>query len=324
MIFLDRKAKRPKSSNELIEVRVKVEDAQNCNYPQFGEDESYSIIIFDKKRGPSYISAKSIWGALRGLETFSQLVYQVKGYYIIHQIVIQDWPEYSHRGLLLDTARHYIPIKTILMNLDAMAYNKFNVFHWHLVDDQSFPFESKYYPELMKNGAYSSKHVYTQNDIRFIIDYARMRGIRVIPEVDSPGHTKVFGKSFPSLLTPCYGTEKPFTSNFPQHSEAEILNPISEETYDFMKTLFQEIKNLFPDEYIHLGMDEVYYACWKSNPSISKFMADNGLTNINEIEQYYVQRTIDNVKELDYKYVVWQDPVDNGVKVNGNLKVHNN
>jgi len=278
--------------------------------------------VLEKRHGPSYISSKTVWGALRGLETFSQLVYQEEGYYMIHQTLIQDWPAYLHRGILLDTARHYLPLKTILMNLDAMEYNKFNVFHWHLIDDQSFPYESKYYPQLMKNGAFSPKHVYTQEDIRLIVEYARMRGIRVLPEIDSPGHTKILEKAFPSLLTPCYGAgkDRPNTANYPQHSESEILNPLNEETYSFMKNLYQEVKTLFPDDYIHLGMDEVYYACWKSNPNIASFMFQNRLRNVNEVEQHYVEKTIANVKDLGSKYVVWQDPVDNGVKVSVTFK----
>ena len=87
-----------------------------------------------------------------------------------------------------------------------------------------------------------------------------------------------------------------------------------------MKNLYQEVKTLFPDDYIHLGMDEVYYACWKSNPNIASFMFQNRLRNVNEVEQHYVEKTIANVKDLGSKYVVWQDPVDNGVKVSVTFK----
>ena len=99
---------------------------------------------------------------------------------------------------MLDTARHYIPIPILKKQIDAMSYNKFNVFHWHIVDDQSFPFEMKKYPNITANGRYTKAHVYTQDQVLDIINHARIRGIRVIPEFDTPGHVAALAKAFPS------------------------------------------------------------------------------------------------------------------------------
>lgn len=119
------------------------------------------------------------------------------------------------------------------------------------------------------------------------------------------------------LLTPCYGSDgKPFASIYAKHAPAEILNPTTNFTYEFFKAFFQEVRDVFVDEYLHLGMDEVYYDCWRSNPDVKDFMKTNGMRNISEVEQYYVKRTLKNVKDIGYKYMTWQDPVDNGVKVN--------
>ena len=119
------------------------------------------------------------------------------------------------------------------------------------------------------------------------------------------------------LLTTCYSPDGvPFTEIYAKHAKAEILNPIKNETYDFFKSFFQEIRDVFVDEYIHLGMDEVYYDCWQSNPQIAQFMRDMEFNQISDVENYYVRRTLENVKQLGYKYMTWQDPVDNGVQVN--------
>ena len=306
---------------QLSSIFVEIDYHRNCNhlYPQQGDNEYYEIEISNQTTSNNKIRSNTIWGALRALETFSQLIYtdHETKQLVVNATKINDWPRFKFRGIMLDTARHFLPKNVLLANLDAMSYNKMNVFHWHIVDDQSFPLESKYFPQLTKQGAYSPKHIYTQDDIMEIIEYARFRGIRVIPEIDTPGHTQSFGRAFPFLLTPCYGQgyDKPYTANYPKHANAEMLNPIQNFTYDFMKLLFEEVRYLFVDEYIHLGMDEVYYDCWKSNPKILQFMKEHKMTNMNQIEQFYAEKTVENVKNLGYKYLIWQDPVDNGVKV---------
>ncbi|XP_015782201.1 beta-hexosaminidase subunit beta [Tetranychus urticae] len=301
---------------ELRSLMVRVDNPQECGYPQLGDDESYTLVI-PKNSSQAILQAKTVWGALRGLESFSQLVYHDDGsnQCIVNETFIDDWPEYPYRGMMIDTARHFIPLKILLLNLDAMAYNKLNVFHWHLVDDQAFPLESKVFPELTSSGAYTSKHVYTQEQVQLVIDYARMRGIRVLPEIDSPGHTKVYGKSHPELLTPCFVDGKSGVPNPPHHSDADILNPMRNETFQFMHQLFAEIKRLFKDQFIHLGMDEVYYACWTSNPDIQALMIANNWTKVNQVEQHYVRQTLKNIKDLQYKVMMWQDPVDNDVEL---------
>lgn len=104
---------------------------------------------------------------MRGLETFSQLVYATNDdRYHLRPVIIKDYPRFAHRGVLLDTSRHYLPLRTLLANLDVMAANKFNVFHWHIVDDPAFPYESMLFPQMADKGAYSRRHIYTQADIK--------------------------------------------------------------------------------------------------------------------------------------------------------------
>ena len=311
--------------SQLNEVNVEITDGikANCGYPQHNEDESYSIEISSSDHGQ--ITSKTVWGALRGLETFSQLVYTVDNYngpqqkyhLLINETTIYDHPRFPYRGLLLDTARHYLPVHIILANIDAMAYNKLNTFHWHLIDDQSFPYVSKHYPDIHLHGSYTPNAIYTPEDVQEVIEYARMRGIRVIPELDTPGHTHAMARAYPNLLTPCYGGSppRPLQPDYPNHSEREVLNPMRNETYEFLKELYSEFKQTFPDQYIHLGMDEVFYSCWRSNPEIKAFMQENDMHDYHEVEEYYARRTLENVKSVGYKYIIWQDPVDNGVIV---------
>ncbi|CAH1967169.1 unnamed protein product [Acanthoscelides obtectus] len=159
------------------------------SYPkdeQILQKEQYRIVVNETG---AWLNSDTVWGILRGLETFSQLVYLARDEESlrINVTVIEDTARYSHRGLLVDTSRHFIPVKSLCTMLDAMSYNKLNVFHWHIVDDQSFPYVSKRFPKLSEKGAYTQNLIYPVSDVQYIIDYARDRGIRVIPEFDSPG-----------------------------------------------------------------------------------------------------------------------------------------
>jgi len=293
-----------------------VEDVQGCSTvgvtvevgptPLDKQTESYQLTV-SAGQDCIIVVAKHEAGAIRALETLSQLVNTTGGRATIPVVSIEDEPRFSYRAFLIDTSRHYITMPSLYAVIDALAYTKFNVMHWHIVDSQAFPFVSSTFPELSGKGAYSSNHVYNASDVASIIKYAGQRGIRVVPEFDTPGHVDPsWGSGYPFLITDCPtvlgGSQAP-------------LYPIAETTYDFLTKLFAEVASTFPDSFLHMGGDEVVLDCWKANASIAEWMAQHNYTTYAEVETYYESRLVDIIGNLDKSYAVWQEVFDNGVKI---------
>ncbi|XP_067838820.1 beta-hexosaminidase subunit beta isoform X2 [Heptranchias perlo] len=305
-----------RSTEELrqLQVTITATDPECNQHPRISSNEAYEISVMQPV---AILKSESVWGALRGLETFSQLVYEDEyNTHLVNKTEIVDAPRFAHRGVLLDTSRHYLPVKVILETLEAMSFNKFNVFHWHIVDDPSFPYQSITFPKLSAQGAYHPvTHIYTLTDVQIIIEYARERGIRVIPEFDTPGHTQSW-KGQNNLLTPCYNGEKLSGMFGP-------INPVLNTTYDFVNQLIKEISWVFPDAYIHLGGDEVNFECWKSNPSITQFMQKQGFgSDYRKLESFYIQNVLDIVTANLKGYMVWQEVFDNAAKLKPDTIIH--
>jgi hexosaminidase len=212
------------------------------------EDESYRLTV--NAQG-AVITAPNPLGAMHALETFYQLIANDASGWVVPTVTIDDHPRFPWRGLHIDVSRHFIPLDVIRRNLDSMAAVKLNVFHWHLSDDQGFRIESKRFPKLQEMG--SDGLYYTQDEVREIIQYARDRGIRVVPEFDIPGHATSWLVGYPELAA----TPGPFQIIRTWGVHDPTMDPANPEVYTFLDAFIGEMASLFPDAYFHIGGDEV-------------------------------------------------------------------
>ncbi|XP_020257132.1 beta-hexosaminidase 2-like isoform X1 [Asparagus officinalis] len=275
---------------------------------QHGVDETYSLRI--NTNGTAYLQAETVWGAMHGLETFSQLVYVIDNELMVPaDIYIEDGPIFPHRGVLLDTGRNYFAPRDIMRLIRAMSYNKLNVFHWHVTDSHSFPIVLPSEPELANKGSYGSKMQYSPAVVRAIVEYGMSHGVRVMPEIDTPAHTGSWAGAYPDIIT-CEDTFwLPSGSDWVDRLAAEPgtgqLNPLNPQTYEVVNNMIKDTVSLFPENFFHAGADEVTPACWKTDPSIQKFLSNN--STLNEILELYINRTYPYIRSHNRTVVYWED-----------------
>src|SRR6185503_12823254 len=263
--------------------------AANKNPLQLGEDESYTLTVTSAK---AELNAPTTLGVMRGLQTFLQLVQVAPQGFAVPAITVEDKPRFPWRGLMIDSSRHFMPVDVIKRNLDAMAAVKLNVFHWHLSDNQGFRVESKRFPKLHEMG--SDGLYYTQEQIRDIISYAHDRGIRVVPEFDMPGHCTSWLVGYPELAS----NPGPYSIGREFGVFDPAMDPTRESTYKFLDKFIGEMAKLFPDQFFHIGGDEVNGKAWDSNPKIQDFMHSHGLKGNDELQAYFNKR----VQKIVTKY----------------------
>ncbi|XP_060535377.1 chitooligosaccharidolytic beta-N-acetylglucosaminidase [Cylas formicarius] len=251
--------------------------------------EEYSLLITTTSELKVIVSivGDTVYGVRHALESLLQMIatYQ-RDTDICHATIqncsIVDGPVYSHRGLLIDTARNFLSIDTIKRNIRGMAMSKMNVLHWHMTDSQSFPFESSRLPNMTRYGAYSSSQVYKPADLASLIEFAKNHGVKIIPEIDGPSHAGSGWQWGPDAgfgnLVVCY-QQQPWRSYCVQPPCGQ-MNPANPKLYDVLGLLYNDIVDLWPEsDVFHMGGDEVFIPCWNSTEEILKYIEPKSRSN---------------------------------------------
>jgi hexosaminidase len=262
------------------------------------EDESYSL---DVTPAGARLHAATVVGAIRGLATLEQLVQSDAAGYFLPAVSIRDTPRFRWRGLMIDCGRHFMPVEVLKRTLDGMAAVKLNVFHWHLSEDQGFRMQSRAFPKLTELG--SDGLFYTQEQAREIVAYARLRGIRVVPEFDMPGHSSAWFVGYPDLAS----------APGPFHIERDfgifdpVMDPTRESTYKFLDKFVAEMAAIFPDHFMHIGGDENNGVEWKGNPRIQDFMREHNLNDTAALQNYFNLRLLKILEKHGKHMIGWDE-----------------
>jgi hexosaminidase len=246
-----------------------------------GENESYHLEVTPAH---ALLTAPNPLGAMHGLQTFLQLVTITPEGFSTPAVTIDDEPRFPWRGLMIDAGRHFQPIDVIERNLDGMEAVKLNVFHWHLSENQGFRAESKIYPLLTEKG--SNGLYYTQTEMREIVEYARNRGIRVVPEFDMPCHTTSWFVGYPDLAS----GKGPYQIETRWGVFDPAMDPSRDTTFAFISKFIGEMTTIFPDAYFHVGGDECNGKEWDANPRIQAFMREHHFKDDAALQSYFTAR----------------------------------
>ena len=272
-------------------------------------------------------AAGLFYGGQTLLQLFPPTVYsgRVTGWeeWTVPCLVINDYPRFGYRGLMLDVSRQFYDVAAVKKHLDWMAMHKLNVFHWHLTDDNGWRLEIRRYPKLTQLGAWRGPNevlppaygsgpkryggFYTQREIREIVAYAQKLHINIIPEVDLPGHARAAVASYPEIR--CESEDLSLSIN------GEHLNlwcVAREENYKMLDNIMGEIASLFPWTYIHIGGDEVNPAPWKECPHCQALMVKEGFTDIMDLQAYFVKRMERIVEKYGKRMIGWDEIADRG------------
>jgi len=293
-----------------------------CNVPE----DSYTINVTDKVT-ISFCSERSCFYALQSL---MQMIQQENTNLYIQQGFVKDFPKYQWRGMHLDVARHFFTVDEVKKYIDLMALYKFNIFHWHLTDDQGWRIEIKKYPKLTEIGAWRDSTVenhystyprtyekkkyggfYTQEQIRDIVQYAANRYIAIVPEIEMPGHARAALAAYPELS--CTGKQQGVEGLWGVFDDIFCSN---DESITFLQNVLSEVVELFPGKYIHIGGDEAPKSRWNQCEKCQMVMKENNLKDANQLQSYFIKRMDEFLVSRGKTLMGWDEILEGGLSPN--------
>lgn len=301
------------------------DDSPAVTFIRMGSDdmrpESYCLEV---REDGVRITASDDAGEFYAMQTLSQILSDADGLKSIRCCIIKDYPRFPYRGLHFDVSRHFRSVEFLKKQIDAMSLFKMNRMHIHLTDAAGWRLQIDAYPRLTSLAAWRSeplwkdwwygdrKYVpegtegayggyYTKEQMRDLVEYARARHIEVIPEIEMPGHSEEVLAAYPGLS--CTGEA---------YSQGEFCIG-NEDTFTFLETVLEEVMEIFPSEYIHIGGDEANKEHWKACPKCLKRMKDEGLDDVDELQSYLVRRISRFVESRGRKIIGWDEILDGGL-----------
>lgn len=280
--------------------------------------EQYRILVDESG---VFIEAGDAAAAVYAAATIAQLCAEHEGKLPFGEIA--DAPEHPWRGFLVDVCRHFFSISTLKTIVDLLAYYKYNRLHLHLSDDQGFRFESERFPLLNSIGSYRKstfvRHAafqgqdgvphggfYTKSELRELVRYAKSRGIEIVPEIDIPGHALSMIAAYPELA--CFEESVEVATRFGVTDfSKKLFCAGNERTYAFLFSLLDEVLEVFPFSYMHIGGDEAVKSEWKRCEPCRKVMREQGLKDERELQGYFLNRVIEHLSSRGRKAIVWND-----------------
>lgn len=276
--------------------------------------------LLDVNKKNIVLTSNSQAGLLYAIQSLRQLITEDNDKFVVQRGTINDYPAFSWRAFMLDEARHFKGKEVVKGLLDEMSLLKMNVFHWHLTDDQGWRIEIKKYPKLTEVGAYRDSTemnhfhsdvydgephggFYTQADIKEIVDYANKLHIRVVPEIEMPGHSSAPIAAYPWLGVTGKQIEVP--GKFGVHYD--IYDVTKPEVLDFFSNVFDEVIELFPSPVIHIGGDEIRYDQWNDSYRVKSYMRKHGLKTPAELQVFFTNNISNMLKEKGKRMMGWND-----------------
>jgi hexosaminidase len=307
--FLEKKIKLKESPSEatIFHLAINTQDVL--------QNEGYRLKI---DQDEIKLTSNTKEGIHRGISTLKQLILlnRREDSYVLPFVIIEDWPSFQHRGLLLDCSRHFFEVEVVKKYIDLLAFYKMNTLHWHLTEDQGWRIAIDKYPQLTKIGAYRTEPdgstyggFYSKEDIRKVVSYALSKGIQVIPEIELPGHSQAAIVAYPHLS--CTGEAVPVANDWGVFKEIYCAG--NDSVFTFLEDVLTEVMELFPSDYIHIGGDEAPKVRWEECEKCQRRISEEGLSGEEELQSYFIQRIQKFLNENGKQIIGWDEILEGGL-----------